>query len=249
MSKVKNMFDEIHASDDLINSTKQTISNLPEKKSKPIYKYAFGLAVCVMAMIMVMIQPQEKPINPIVQPQVYTYISIDVNPSIELVINENNLVEKAVAYNEDGKTVLATLNLQQLAYLEAVETLINSEEMKPYFEKDNQLVVTVSGENQTKVTDIENTINQSQVVIDKQGEVRNCESSYIEEAHHNNLSVGKYCEYLALKEYDETITPEQCHSMSMQQIRQRIRDCNGEQHHQHQSNGKHHGWNKQTSKE
>ncbi|WP_071459248.1 anti-sigma-I factor RsgI family protein [Bacillus massilinigeriensis] len=41
--------------------------------------------------------------------QVYAYLSIDVNPSIEMGLNEDLRVVKIKAYNDDGKTVLSGL--------------------------------------------------------------------------------------------------------------------------------------------
>ena len=39
--------------------------------------------------------------------KIYAYIAVDINPSIELMVNEDSIVIDAVAFNEDGEVVLS----------------------------------------------------------------------------------------------------------------------------------------------
>lgn len=68
-----------------------------------------------------------------------------------------------------------------------------------------------------------------------------------EEAHQNEMSFGKYRAYLELAEYDESITVEDCHGMTMQEIQKRINSCGGhgdtekEENHSRPNRGNHGG--------
>ena len=42
--------------------------------------------------------------------QVYAYMSIDINPSIELGVNKNYQVIELIPYNEDGKKIVNKLH-------------------------------------------------------------------------------------------------------------------------------------------
>ena len=48
-----------------------------------------------------------------------------------------------------------------------------------------------------------------------------------EEAHQYRMSFGKYRACLELSKYDESVTVEECHGMSMGEIEDRIETCKG----------------------
>lgn len=47
------------------------------------------------------------------------------------------------------------------------------------------------------------------------------------EAHQHEMSFGKYRAFLELSQYDADITVEDCHRMSMGEIQNRIKSCQG----------------------
>ena len=47
----------------------------------------------------------------------------------------------------------------------------------------------------------------------------------MEEAHSHEMSFGIYRAYLELSQYDESVTVEDCHEMSMGEIQTRIEGC------------------------
>ena len=65
-----------------------------------------------------------------------SYVSIDVNPSIELELNRMDRVISAKAYNEDGEKVLEGLSLEWKHYMDAVDLVVESDRMQPYLAGD-----------------------------------------------------------------------------------------------------------------
>ena len=61
-----------------------------------------------------------------------SYVSIDVDPSIELALNRCDKVISVAAYNDEGKRIIEKLSLKGKKYTEAIDLLVESEDMKSW---------------------------------------------------------------------------------------------------------------------
>ncbi len=61
-----------------------------------------------------------------------SYVSIDVDPSIELALNRFDKVISVAAYNDEGKRIIEKLSLKGKKYTEAIDLLVESEDMKSW---------------------------------------------------------------------------------------------------------------------
>ena len=89
MNRYKDTMNKISVDKQLIDKTLQRL----EQPNKRRY-YVPVLAVCMLMMVFFL------PIN---KTQAETYISLDINPSIQIVVDKNDKVIDVVAYNEDGE--------------------------------------------------------------------------------------------------------------------------------------------------
>jgi len=78
--------------------------------------------------------------------QVVAYVSVDINPSIELGLNKEGKVVKSVGLNSDGELLLQKLALNGLTVDEAVELITQAAVENNYItaEKENTVLITVS---------------------------------------------------------------------------------------------------------
>ncbi len=173
-----------------------------------------------------------------------SYISIDVNPSVELGLNRFGRVVSAEGYNRDGKDILEQLALNNLPYMKAIERLLENERYVGLLREDSLLVFTVISEESDSM--IEQLLtNEAWNMYD--AFTYTSDKVCREEAHQNEMSFGKYRAYLELAEYDESITVEDCHGMTMQEIQKRINSCGGhgdtekEENHSRPNRGNHGG--------
>lgn len=96
--KVKEAFDKIHADNELKNNTKEFLCQKTKEYRKNLfisYKQAAVIMVCFLFVIL-----GQKVYSAYFTP--VSTISIDVNPSIELDINQFGKVIDVKSYNEDG---------------------------------------------------------------------------------------------------------------------------------------------------
>lgn len=153
------------------------------------------------------------------------YISIDVNPSLELGINRFERVISVESYNEDGENIKNRIKVKHENYANAVELLLNEDILGVYVEEEGWLSFTVAtddmAEKERILSKLESCSNNARVKAD-------CSSmgtELMEEAHHKGLSFGKYSAYLEAKDCGSSITERECKDMSMKEIREQIMQC------------------------
>lgn len=151
-----------------------------------------------------------------------SYISIDVNPSIELGINCFGRVVFAEAYNDDGKGMTQQVALENVSYMRAISRLLNDDNYNRYLEEDSVLVFTVISDQSEKILE---EITSSELYEKYSAVTYTSDTACMEEAHQHHMSFGKYRTYLELLEYDEGVTIEECHGMTMGELRDRIDAC------------------------
>lgn len=170
-----------------------------------------------------------------------SYISIDINPSLELGLNRLDRVVEVTAYNPDGAAVADRLSLKNQPYQQAVETLLSDEGLQGYLSGDNDRFYFTLVSDKAEV--LQAGLRQCSGYQDSSSQCYETDAVCLEEAHQHGLSVGKYRAYLELSSYDATVTVEDCHSMTMGEIEAQIKACGG---HRNQSGetgsaGHHHG--------
>lgn len=160
-----------------------------------------------------------------------SYISMDVNPSIELAINCYGKVIGAEAYNRDGENILGHLSLKNRPYIQAIRTLLEDEISGGFLTENATLVFTIISDSPDAIREGLDTINSaySYQVLTYISD-REC----MQEAHQHEMSFGKYRACLELTAYDQDLTIEDCHGLTMGEIEKRIEGCRqhgGTEHH------------------
>lgn len=145
-----------------------------------------------------------------------SYISVDVNPSIELALNRFKRVISVKEYNEDGFMVIQNLKLKNHLYTDALEILLADEIFAGYLSADSVLSFTVvSPDEETLLAGIRQCSGYAQYG----GECHGADEGTAKAAHHSGVSVGRYGMYEELSKYDKTITVEDCQALSMRQLK------------------------------
>ena len=151
-----------------------------------------------------------------------SYISIDVNPSIELAINCFDRVVSAKGYNTDGQDILQHIPLENISYMQAIDRLLQDNYYSQFLNQDSPLVVTVISEHSDEIL---KQIYASDRLQALGALTYSSDTACMNEAHQNEMSFGKYRAYLELSQYDTDITVEDCHRMSMGEIQNQIKTC------------------------
>ena len=231
MNRIKTMFDMINAEEELKQNTIHFLQRdriKRERKLKYVYRYAAAVAVFA---VIVSGAGSYGVLN-----RTVSYISIDINPSVELALNRFDNVVKASAYNDDGSELLKNLDLKGKPYTEAIDDLMEKQEFMSYLKESDRVDFTVVSEKQEEIIE---GIQGCNGYVNNNGYCHGADSDLASEAHKHGFSTGKYRAYMELSEYDETVTEEDRRNMTMRQIRDMIKEYSesGSNHGEHQVYG------------
>ncbi len=214
-NRIHDAFDSIQADDRLKETTKQFIQARAGKKSRFIYRAAFQgtlMFACMALVLAAGISGYSWIFTPV------SYVSIDVNPSIELALNRLDRVVAAPAYNKEGEEILNDLSIKGKRYTDAIEAIMHDPIMQDYLQDDSELIFTVAadgGRDDRLKMEAENCSghmghgNSQSISVDLE---------IVSKAHDSGISLGKYYAWLQLMQYDDSITIDQCKNMSISKI-------------------------------
>lgn len=217
MNAFQKSMSEVRATEELKKNTLQYLKKQQEKKnrarSRLILRYALAAACLLLLLGTGGYSVYRKPVS---------YISIDVNPSIELGINRFGKVVSAEAYNDDGRNILQHVSVKNISYMQAIDRLLADESDLLYLKEDSLLVFTVISDQPHSIME-EIRANEFAQVYETL--LYTSDTDCMEEAHSHEVSFGIYRAYLELSQYDSSVTIEDCHELSMGEIQTRIEGC------------------------
>ncbi len=227
MNKIEKAFRNIEAEEALKEETFKYIMNFEKKKKSKMFR-KFSLAA--VALIFIILGTGYYTYGKAV-----TYISIDVNPSIELEVNRFNKVIGVKGYNDEGEKIISDINVNNRYYMEAVDAIMGSSEMEKYVSKGDEFLFTVVSENGEEIVKkIESSKEYKKLKI----ECTIANNSMVKKAHNKNMSIGRYCHYVDAKEAGSDITLEETRRMSIKELN-KLRE-NGVEHKNNMKKRGHH---------
>lgn len=227
MNRIQGAFDEIRADDALLE---KTAAYLHAKRTKP-QEVKLGLRVArrvsaFAAMLALVIGIGSYHLFWTAA----AYVSIDINPSVELTLNRMNRVISTYAFNDDGEQILHEVDLSGRKYDEAVRQLVAAMDARGYMQSDVLVSVTVQTSNSDQEESLAKLLLQSiQSALDTaEIEVAAVSQQVWENAHGCHMSPAKYLAIQELLAVDDTATLEHYNDSSIRQIRQRTQQCKDE---------------------
>ena len=231
--RIHDAFGSVEAGDELKSLTKEYLKTARQREirqrrradaGKSVFRQAFA-GICVMLVLTLVGGGYFLMGIPV------SYVSIDVNPSIELALNRLDRVIAAEGYNADGTMILDAVSVGGMHYTEAIEQLVESQAMQPYLSENAGLTFTVASENDQRENALLIGIESTSGCREHGGLGYGADISTVQEAHESGLSLGKYAAYQVLLQYDSFITPEDCHNMTMSEIHGLIEEHEHEEEH------------------
>lgn len=146
MNEIRNAFTKItpHKLDDIKEELKTRDDNIVVETKKKKKRYLFAVPVVALCMVlMVMFLPATG--------QVQTVVGLDVNPSVELNLDDDYKILEVKTNNEDGKKIVGDMDLTGSDVEVGVNALIGAMLKEGYIDElKNSLLVSVTGENEAE---------------------------------------------------------------------------------------------------
>lgn len=206
MSKIK-------AEETLKDKTWQNIKQRSFFK-RPILKW--GSLVCIAVCVMIAII-----VNRPVLAEEYSYITLDINPSLELILDQKDNVMQVKAYNQEAQETLSLINMVGLHYQKALVKLMETEVYQRYFKQESLLQVSIYSKDETRSLEIEK--NLCDYLNNTEMKDRyNChciDETTHKEALSHHMSGGKYEMIKKIMSMDSAYSLDELESFSMAQLR------------------------------
>lgn len=174
--------------------------------------------------------------------QVVAYVSIDINPSVELGLDEEGIVREVKELNEDGRNLLKTLRVLGHPVEKALRLITDEAAKKHYLatDKDNNILVTYSIREENdqaqvpadtqvlaklgKVLDAEVKRSLQERNIQVQVELLEISAQIQQQAQEHGLSAGKYAVMLEAQQAGLEINVE---DLKFSNVVKAIKDAGG----------------------
>ena len=159
--------------------------------------------------------------------KVTSKVGIDVNPSVELKINQKEKVLEVIANNEDGEKIISDMDLKGSDINVAVNALIGSMVKNGYItELANSILISVENNDSTKAEtlrqEILNQINMENISIISQ--TVNEEKELTDLANQYNISLGKVKIIKQIMANNNLLTFDQLADLSINELNLILKD-------------------------
>lgn len=150
-------------------------------------------------------------------------VSVEAGACLELSLNRFDRVLQVQGDSAKDQELADRLELTYLSYTDALEVILDSQEVSQALDDGADLAITVAGQNDQHC---------QQLLEDTQscaghGTCASADWSQVTQAQQFGLSLGKYQMLLQLQALDPSITPQQVGSCSMHQLRQWLSQLSG----------------------
>lgn len=159
--------------------------------SYPWYKTAILAASVILLAVIIPLYPMLT-----VNAQPVAYVSLDINPSLELGVNKAGFVVRTKSFNQDGKKLLQDTSVYKADVYQAVQALIAQAIKGGYVAegKENLIVAAFSGDFKIDSQKLQTIIRQEaeEAKVPLQYLVAPASTKIHKEAEANRISQGKY---------------------------------------------------------
>lgn len=150
------------------------------------------------------------------------YVAIDINPSLELSLDQSDTVVGASGVNQDGWAVLGALDLEGMAYGEALRTLGESQAMAPYLTADSYVQLSITTDDVRQEQGLAAISDEFLATLPCGGFCAAASHAQRQEASAHGMGCGRYQAAQQLMALDSTLTWEDCEQMSLRELRDRL---------------------------
>lgn len=218
-TRFKSALNRITASDDLKETTRAYVSGTLASNIAPVrksQKSLFARRAVAAACALLLVSSISGGAYAYYKTPV-SYLSLDINPSVELGVNGFGNVVSATAYNNDGRAILAGQDVKGSSVKEAVSKLVQSAAQKGFVADDGSTVIAVTSEtdNGSTAAHLEDAAAQgADDAVKAEGDTASVQKENValerrDEARKLGITPGKLNLIEKLQALDPTITVDQ----------------------------------------
>lgn len=181
------------------------------------------------------------------------FISMDINPSIEISVNRFDRIIRIQARNRDADKILSSVSVKNMKYADGISAILECEEMQAYLTDNSDVtfaVQTGSFEKEKSTVQVLTDVSDTVILPDHHNadiEYLSVSREVVENAHAHGTTPGKYVYLQKLQESDPQTDIDTCKHHSISRLKEEIeaaqQGCGRTGNNTQESGGGcHHGW-------
>ena len=207
------------------------------KKKVIIISSALLLFVLLVALIISLVFNKKKDLNKGQEKfdnDIVSILTIDVNPSIEINLNKDNIVVSVVALNDDAKVVVNNSNYEKENLENVLSMLVDSLKQNNYLsDEKNLILINVDSKDENLLEMVKNKTNESLEKNKVNGEIviqQIEETSELKElAEKNNITISKVYYIQEQIKNEEGLKVEDFKDTSITEIKEKVNNYKQQQ--------------------
>lgn len=200
------------------------------KIGKRYYKYASVAASLAAVFALIFLFYRMMPWST----DIYGYVAVDINPSMEFGVDKDYKVVEAIAFNNDANILLDSIDVHNQPIDAVILEIIKESKKRGYVkaEEKTDVLISASFRDANKETGIGNNSVSSQIdklLNDIEKEIEGYDSNIDgktlmltyderEAALKNEISMGRYDLYLKLNSLEKNVTVDEVNAMSLSEL-------------------------------
>ena len=144
-NRIREAFDDIHAEKELKEHTKEYLRRNVYQKKRTLWTAPVRIAAAAVCLFLVVLAGGSW---------LYlvptAYISIDINPSLELGVNRFDRIVSVEGFNDDGARLAEQLDIKYMEYNDALEQILSDQSVEEYLARSDLIAITVVCDNEAK---------------------------------------------------------------------------------------------------
>ena len=170
-----------------------------------------------------------------IKPQVYAYVDLDINPSVEFIIDQHNVVIGMRTLSSEGEEIIKSAKVEGMNINEAVSDILLKLKENGYVKSESQNLVLLSASYSNKTELTKNDSNKDFVELNKtidniKGTIESNERMNIsvevicvaqdirQPSLEHNMSMGRYALYSKAVQKGANITPQDAKNAPLDEL-------------------------------
>lgn len=223
-------FDDVHAKEDTKAKTLDYVMRKQKFRShqrKPILAVATITCLFLMILLPLSYYKNSADLNHTSTSEALSYISIDINPSMEWIVNSDEVIVDYITYNEDAENLSFLSSLKGKKLMDALNIMLENERFQSYM-NDGFLEVGIYSEEKAQEENLQKQIDA--YLKDNLQDSRyrcTCQNKEIfEQARNQQMSFGKYNVIEEIISSDSSYSSEELENKSMKELNDILDKCN-----------------------
>ncbi len=223
-------FDDVHAKEETKAKTLDYVMRKQKFRSrqrKPVLAAAIAACLFLMILLPLSYYKNSAALRHTSTSETLSYISIDINPSMEWIINSDEVIVDYITYNEDAENLSFLSSLKGKKLIDALKIMIENERFQSYM-NDGFLEIGIYSEEEAKEENLQKQIDAYLKKNLQPSHYRcTCQNKEtFEQARKQQMSFGKYNVIKEIISRDSSYSSEELEKKSMRELNDILNESN-----------------------